>query len=162
TTGQTIFEVKATGPKDKVGLDHVETFASEKGIPMYRDHKYELVSVYDNPTQQNADSMASAFLELEDPEFVKPDEATLTRRAENSLDASRDTIIVVRTNAGDFDLNLLHDASPNAVRNFVHLARVGAFDHARISHIQPFVRAEVQTGPLSDVQKAAAVPYVPE
>jgi cyclophilin family peptidyl-prolyl cis-trans isomerase len=162
TTGQTIFEVKATGSKDKIGLDKVETFASEKGVPMYRDHKYELISVYDNPTQQNADSMASAFLALEDPEFVKPDEVTLTRRAENYLDANRDTIVVVRTNAGDFEVQLLHDASPNAVRNFVHLARVGAFDHAHIARVQPFVRAEVQTKPLSDVQKAAAIPYVPE
>jgi cyclophilin family peptidyl-prolyl cis-trans isomerase len=162
TTDQTIFEVKATGPKDKVGLDKVETFTSEKGVPMYRDHKYELISVYDNPTQQNADSMASAFLALEDPSFVKPDETTLSRRASDYLDSSRDTIVVVRTNAGDFGMQLLHDASPNAVRNFVHLARVGAFDHARIAHLVPGIRAELQTAPLSDVQKAAAVPYVPE
>ena len=162
TTGETIFEVKATGSKDKVGLDHVETFASEKGVPMYKDHKYELVSVYDNPTQQNADSMASAFLALEDPEFVRPDDATLARRAGSYLDSSRDTAIVVRTNAGDFGLQLLHDASPNAVRNFVRLARVGAFDHARISRVIPGIRAEVATGPLTDVQKAAAIPYIPE
>ncbi|HEY2092446.1 MAG TPA: peptidylprolyl isomerase [Thermoanaerobaculia bacterium] len=162
TTGETIFEVKATGPKDKVGLDKVETFTSEKGVPMFKDHKYELISVYDNPTQQNADSMASAFLALEDPAFVRPDEATLARRAADYLDSSRETAIVVRTNAGDFGLQLLHDLSPNAVRNFVRLARVGAFDHARISHLLPGVRAEVQTAPLSDVQKAAAIPYVAE
>jgi cyclophilin family peptidyl-prolyl cis-trans isomerase len=162
TTGDTIFEVKATGPKDKVGLDKVDTFASEKGVPMYKDHKYELISVYDNPTQQNADSMASAFLALEDPEFVRPDDATLARRASSFLDSSRDTAIVVRTNAGDFGVQLLHDASPNAVRNFVRLARVGAFDHARISRVVPGIRAEVATAPLTDVQKAAAIPYIPE
>ena len=162
TTGETIFEVKATGPKDKIGLDHVETFTSEKGVPMYRDHKYELISVYDNPTQQNADSMASAFLALEDPEFVKPDDAALSRRADSYLDSSRDTAVVVRTNAGDFGLELLHDASPNAVRNFVHLARVGAFDHARISNVVRGIRAEIQTPALSDVQKAAAIPFAPE
>ncbi|HEY2830568.1 MAG TPA: peptidylprolyl isomerase [Thermoanaerobaculia bacterium] len=162
TTGQTIFEVKATNPEGKVGLDKVETFTSEKGVPMYKDHKYELISVYDNPTQQNADSMASAFLALEDPEFVRPDAATLVRRAATLLDGSRDTVVVIRTNAGDFGIELLHDASPNAVRNFVRLARVGAFDHAHISHLLPFVRAEVQTAPLTDVQKAAAIPYVAE
>ncbi|HEY2323596.1 MAG TPA: peptidylprolyl isomerase [Thermoanaerobaculia bacterium] len=162
TTGETIFEVKATGPKDKVGLDKVETFTSEKGVPMYKDHKYELISVYDNPTQHNADSMASAFLALEDPEFVKPDDAALSRRADTYLDSSHDTVVVVRTNAGDFGLELLHTASPNAVRNFVHLARVGAFDHARVSHVVRGIRAEIQTAPLSDVQKAAAIPYVPE
>jgi cyclophilin family peptidyl-prolyl cis-trans isomerase len=129
---------------------------------MFKDHKYELISVYDNPTQQNADSMASAFLALEDPAFVRPDEATLARRAADYLDSSRETAIVVRTNAGDFGLQLLHDASPNAVRNFVRLARVGAFDHGRISHLLPGVRAEVQTAPLTDVQKAAAIPYVAE
>ncbi|HEX3584269.1 MAG TPA: peptidylprolyl isomerase [Thermoanaerobaculia bacterium] len=162
TTGETVFEVNATDSKDKIGLDKVETFASEKGVPMYKDHKYELISVYDNPTQQNADSMASAFLALEDPDFVKPDEATLTRRATNYLDNSRDTTAVVRTTAGDFGIELLHEASPNAVRNFIHLARVGAFDHARISHVDRFIRAEVQTPALSDVQKAVAIPYVPE
>src|ERR1043166_9004244 len=162
TTGETIFEVKATGPKDKIGLDKVETFTSEKGVPMYRDHKYELISVYDNPTQQNADSMASAFLALEDPAFVKPDDAELSRRAENYLDSSPETVIVVRTNAGDFGLDLLHTASPNAVRNFVRLARVGAFDQARVSHVVRGIRAELQTAPLTDVQKAAAIPYIPE
>ena len=162
TTGKTVFEVKATNPKTKVGLDNVETFSSEKGVPMYKDHKYELVSVYDNPTQQNADSMASAFLALSDPDFVHPDAATLAHRAAILLDNNHETAVVIRTNVGDFGLELLHDAAPNAVRNFVHLARVGAFDHARISRVVPDQTVELQTVPLTDVQRSVAIPYVPE
>src|SRR5438874_8849052 len=58
TTGQTIFAAKAENPKEGIGLTHVDTFTSKAGVPLYRNHKYELISVYDNPTNENRDSMA--------------------------------------------------------------------------------------------------------
>ncbi|HJT17321.1 MAG TPA: hypothetical protein VJ853_08030, partial [Thermoanaerobaculia bacterium] len=80
TTDTDIFKATARNPTGRVGLDRVDTFVSIAGVPMYKDHKYELISVYNNPTKQNADSMASMFLALDDPEFVAPTPAQLADR----------------------------------------------------------------------------------
>jgi cyclophilin family peptidyl-prolyl cis-trans isomerase len=162
TTGKTIFEAKAENPKEGIGLTHVDTFTSQQGVPLYRNHKYELISVYDNPTKENRDSMASAFLEVEDPDFVKPDSTTLAVRAADMEETHRDMLAVVRTNLGDFAVTLHRDKAPNAVRQFVRLARVGAYDHATISHIDHSGAAEVTPAQLNDVQRAIMVPIRPE
>lgn len=132
TTGQTVFEVKAEGPARGIGLTHVDTFSSVAGVPMYKDHKYELVSVYDNPTRENSDSMASAFLALADPDFVRPTPAQLAERAARLLVDDPQTLLVVRTSVGDFGLDLFRRESPAAVRRFLHLAQAGAYDGATL------------------------------
>lgn len=135
TTGKTVFESKARGPEEGIGLSHVDTFTSLAGVPLYKDHKYELISEYDNPTKENSDSMASAFLGLQDPEFVKPDSATLTARAAELLLNAPNLVVVIRTSLGDFGVELLRNEAPDAVRQFLRLARGGAFDHARIARV---------------------------
>lgn len=72
TTDTTIFRSNARGPETGIGLDHVEAFSSEEGIPVYADHEYELVSVYENTTDDVQDSMATMLLYLLDRDFVKP------------------------------------------------------------------------------------------
>ena len=72
TTGQSLFKSTARGPLMQIGLDHVEHFSSEAGVPVYKDHQYELVSVYDNTSQEEQDSMAIMFLYMLDKEFVRP------------------------------------------------------------------------------------------
>jgi hypothetical protein len=46
TTGESVFKSKARNFDDKIGLEEVEFFSSEEGLPIYKDHEYELVSTY--------------------------------------------------------------------------------------------------------------------
>ena len=155
TTGQTLFQAKAYGPKKGVGLTHVDTFASETGIPMYRDHKYELEAVYNNTTHENADSMASVYMGLSDPEFVKPDAATLASRAVDLMDQGKNVVAIVRTNLGDFGVMLMRNESPAAVKQFLRLARTGAFDHARVATTASGT-IRLKTHPLTAAQSSFA------
>jgi hypothetical protein len=56
-----------------VGLDHVDHFLSVAGLPLYKGHEYEVVSVYENTSGEEQDSMAVFNLYLRDKEFKKPD-----------------------------------------------------------------------------------------
>lgn len=127
TTDETLFTSKATNPKVGIGLTHVDTFRSDAGVPMFKNHKYELVSVYDNPTRSNADSMASAFLALDDAEFAHPAAGTLARRFAALFD-SKD--LVIHTTAGDFTALLARDAAPVTSIQVSRLALDRAFDNA--------------------------------
>lgn len=70
--GTTVFKSTQRRRTDRVGLDAIESFASVDGVPLDKDHDYELVSVYDNPTQKDSDAMASIFLYYLDTEFQAP------------------------------------------------------------------------------------------
>lgn len=72
TTGESVFRSQAEAPDDKIGLARVEHFSSQEGLPIYHDHSYELVSVYENTSGVDQDSMAVMFLYHYDKEFVKP------------------------------------------------------------------------------------------
>ena len=161
TTGDVVFEAKAEGPAKGVGLTHVDTYASEKGVPMYKDHSYELISVYDNPTKEAHDSMASAFLGLEDKEFVKPDAQTLQVRSLELLDSPNVRNAVLRTNIGDIGIILLRDEAPQTVKQFLRLARAGVYDHAHVASIQ-LASLSLQPKPLTDRQRAAMFAVTPE
>ena len=78
TTGETVFKSKARNFDDKNGLEEVEYFSSEEGLPLYQDHEYEVVSTYFNTTDVDQDSMAVIFMYVMDPEFVKPDPSKLS------------------------------------------------------------------------------------
>ncbi len=127
TTGSVVVRSRATNPKQGIGLTHVETFTSVDGVPLYKDHQYELVSVYNNTSSANADSMASVFLGLEDSEFVRPTAAQLARRSTALFDS--DTV-TVHTTAGDFTALLARDAAPNTSIQFARLALAGVFNRA--------------------------------
>lgn len=73
TSKQDVFRSHARGPDTRIGLTSVESFASDAGLPIYRDHEYELTSVYENTTDQNQDSMAVMFLYVLDKEFQLPE-----------------------------------------------------------------------------------------
>lgn len=51
-----------------IGLEHVDHFSSVEGIPVYQDHEYEMVSVYDNTTDEPSDAMATMFVYMLDQE----------------------------------------------------------------------------------------------
>jgi len=72
TTGETLFKSKAHNlGGGRIGLAEVEAFSSAEGIPVYRDHEYELVSVYDNTSGESQDSMAVMYIYLRDHEVEK-------------------------------------------------------------------------------------------
>jgi hypothetical protein len=72
TTGKTVFKSRARGPKEGIGLSHVDALSSAQGIPVYKGHEYELVSVYENTSPVEQDAMATMFFYLEDKAFKKP------------------------------------------------------------------------------------------
>jgi len=71
STGETVFQSKARNYEDKIGLKKVEYFESVEGLPLYKGHEYEIVSIYNNTTQEDQDSMAVMYLYLHDLEFRK-------------------------------------------------------------------------------------------
>lgn len=127
TTNTDVFKATATNPKGRVGLDRVDALVSVAGIPMYKDHKYEITSVYDNPTKENADSMASMFLALDDPEFVAPTPAQLVDRG---VVITSDTALVIRTADGDIGATLINNP---ATLRFAKMLAGGAFRNAEAS-----------------------------
>jgi hypothetical protein len=72
TTGEVVFASRARGPEKGIGLDHVDSFSSAEGLPLYKSHEYELESVYNNTSGKDQDSMAVMYLYLLDREFKRP------------------------------------------------------------------------------------------
>ena len=68
TTDETLFRAAAHPPDHGIGLAHIESFTSPTGIPVYLDHEYEIVSVYENPTGVDQDAMAVLYLYFYDAE----------------------------------------------------------------------------------------------
>ena len=141
TTGQTVLMSHATNPAKGIGLTHVDAISSTTGIPFYKDHKYELVSVYDNTTHENADSMASVFLGLDDPDFVRPSNAEIARRTAALFDSDR---VTIHTTAGDFTALLARDAAPGTSLQFARLALAGAFNRAATASSGSEVRLSIR------------------
>ena len=73
TTGATVFKSHARPPEKGIGLQHVDYFSSVEGLPLYQSHDYELVSVYNNTSGEDQDSMAVMYMYLLDKRFSKPD-----------------------------------------------------------------------------------------
>lgn len=72
TTGEVLFRSNADQYPNKAGLLRTENFASPEGIPVFKDHDYELVSSYNNTTEEELDAMVVFFLYLKDKEFTAP------------------------------------------------------------------------------------------
>ena len=72
TDEKSVFKSKVAGAEGKIGIERVDYFSSAEGIPLHADHEYELVSTYENTTDENQDSMAVMLLYLLDKAFEKP------------------------------------------------------------------------------------------
>lgn len=88
TTGEVVYEAKTKQAERGVGLAQVDFFSSEKGIPLYADHEYELISVYENTSGEAQDSMAVMNLYLADKEFEKPDLTNLKTEVKAASEAA--------------------------------------------------------------------------
>jgi hypothetical protein len=73
TANKVVYKALTKQANKGIGLEHVDFFASEDGIPLYKGHEYELISHYNNTTDKDQDSMAVMNLYLHDKEFQKPD-----------------------------------------------------------------------------------------
>jgi len=129
TANKDVFVAKATNPMGAIGLTRVDRFSSAEGVLLYRSHKYEIVSVYDNPMHENADSMASVFLGLADPEFVKPAPTELARRSSVLFGSDR---LALQTRAGAVTVTLARSSAPDTVIQVARLYDGGAFNGAGV------------------------------
>jgi hypothetical protein len=62
TAGKTVVKLAAHQTEGRIGLARVEHFSSGKGVPLYRDHEYELIARYDNTSGTRQDAMATMLL----------------------------------------------------------------------------------------------------
>ena len=129
TTGKTVFLAKAENPPSGVGLTHVDEFSSANGVPIEHTHKYSLISTYDNPTNANADSMASVFLGMDDPEITVPTSEDLAHTSAALFDSK---ILVLHTNIGNITATLDRERAPETVIQVARFALGGAFDATRL------------------------------
>ncbi|MGZ8867634.1 MAG: peptidylprolyl isomerase [Thermoanaerobaculia bacterium] len=136
TADKVIFSAKAKNPENRIGLDHVDTFLSPEGVKLYRDHKYELVSVYNNTTNQVHDSMASVFFGFADTQFVKPRPDDIYERTMNLEDLAQTEGALLKTSAGDFVVKFANDEAPKTSRQFARLLRTGIFSGAKATKIE--------------------------
>ena len=64
TANRTVFKSHTRQAKGRIGLEHVDYLSSEEGVPMYKDHEYELISIYNNTSDEDQDAMALMYLYL--------------------------------------------------------------------------------------------------
>ena len=71
TTKETVFKGMVKNNAEQKFIDQITYFESEKGIMLYEDHDYELVTQYNNSTESDIDAMAVMYLYLWDRNFDK-------------------------------------------------------------------------------------------
>lgn len=84
TDGKTVYKALADNSPGRIGIDRIDYFTSPEGIVLKKDHEYQLVSVYNNTSDEDADSMAVMYLYALDKRFAKPDFATRVARERSS------------------------------------------------------------------------------
>lgn len=72
TEDRVVFEAHVTPTPDRVGIESIDHYSSVEGMPLYKDHQYELTSYYDNTSDHDVDSMAVMYMYLRDKRFQKP------------------------------------------------------------------------------------------
>jgi len=69
TTGKQVYQSKAKNSEGRIGLDAIDVYSSYDGIPLEKDHEYELVSTYNNTSGTDQDSMALMYLYMLNKDF---------------------------------------------------------------------------------------------
>ncbi len=69
TTGTSLFKSEAKNFEGRIGLARVDYLESVEGIEVFADHEYEMVSIYNNTTDEPQDSMAVMYMYLWDREL---------------------------------------------------------------------------------------------
>lgn len=170
TTAESVFKSDVENQQERIGLKRVQYFSSQEGIPLFADHEYEIVSVYNNTTDRDQDSMAVMLFYLEDKKFEKR-----TRRSDKALVAHvdlpapvGDDYLLLHTNHGEITLSLYPTVAPKHVARMLELARLQMLDGTPVSRVEPDYL--IQTGyppaqldkPLDDERAAALQPLPAE
>lgn len=69
TTGEAILRIHARTSADGFRLEEVIPYCSTEGLPLYKDHRYELVTRYNNTRNEPYSVMSNIYLYCEDKEF---------------------------------------------------------------------------------------------
>ena len=70
TTGEVVYESRPTQASNGIGLDYVPYYSDkDKSIPLYKDHEYEIISVYNNTSSKDQDAMAVLGIYAIDHDF---------------------------------------------------------------------------------------------
>lgn len=66
TAGKSLFKARVTNfSSSKKGIKHVDSYSSVEGIPVFKNHEYEMISTYTNPNgETDVSAMATMFLYL--------------------------------------------------------------------------------------------------
>lgn len=66
TTGQSVFKGKVKYKNENLSrIIELDSYSSEEGVPVYKDHEYQLISTYRNPRKESGiTAMATMFLYL--------------------------------------------------------------------------------------------------
>lgn len=139
TAGTTVFKSIARGPEHGYGLTDVSSFASVEGVPLIRDHRYELVSVYTNTSGKDADSMAVMYLGILDEEFRKPaiKPSVPAPLAGGTVTEDTRVHVILETAAGEIEVVLYPSVAPKTVGQFVRLVDAGVYDGVRFHRLEP-------------------------
>ena len=66
STGTSLFKSEATANDKHTGIAKMTHFSSTDGVPIYRNHEYELVATYNNTTDKHIDAMAVVYIYYKD------------------------------------------------------------------------------------------------
>ena len=84
TADEVVFEVKGKSAKDRIALENIEHVSSAEGLPLYKGHEYEVVSIYENDSGVDQDAMATVFMYIRaddvDVEEIRRRAAKMTKR----------------------------------------------------------------------------------
>jgi hypothetical protein len=70
TTNQVLYENRPVQAERKIGLSHVPYYSdADKGIPLYKNHEYEIITTYNNTSSEDQDAMAVLGLYSIDKDF---------------------------------------------------------------------------------------------
>ena len=69
TTKKNIFKSVSTNFKDRIGVEKSEMYSSPIGIPVFKNHQYEIICGYNNTTHQDIDAMAVMYIYLLNKNF---------------------------------------------------------------------------------------------
>jgi hypothetical protein len=61
-TGEVVLEITAEHFTDKLGVKHMSEITSREGIALRKDHRYELITEYNNTLDRPLDAMAILYL----------------------------------------------------------------------------------------------------
>ena len=69
TDQKSVYKSEAVNTTKRIGISAVDYYSSTEGLPLYKDHEYELIATYNNTSSETQDSMAVMFLYVLDKEY---------------------------------------------------------------------------------------------